>query len=403
MANESISRDAGGQAGPAVLQILPRLETGGVERGTIEIADALRNAGARPIVVSAGGPMERELERMDAVHIRMPVASKNPFRIWRNIDALVDVIKRYDVKLVHARSRAPAWTARAAARRCGVPFVTTFHGTYNRGPFGIKTPYNAIMAAGDRVIAISNFIARHIQEHYRVPQERIRIIPRGVDLNRFDPAKVSPERMIALANQWRLREDLPVIMLPGRLTRWKGQLVLIEALARLGRQDLICLLVGSDQGRARYRAQLEAAVADKGLQGVVHIVNGCNDMAAAYLLTDWVISASTDPEAFGRVVVEAQAMGRPVIATRHGGALETVIPGETGWLVAPGDPGEMAAAIGNAIDTPPEVRARMAEASQTRAREEFSRQLMCERTLAVYAELLGDLAPWARREVDVAS
>lgn len=403
MANESISRDAGGQAAPAILQILPRLETGGVERGTIEIAEALRKAGARPIVVSAGGPMERELERMDAVHIRMPVASKNPFRIWRNVDALVDVIKRYDVKLVHARSRAPAWTARAAAKRCGVPFVTTFHGTYNRGPFGIKTPYNAIMAAGDRVIAISNFIARHMQEHYRVPQERIRIIPRGVDLNRFDPARVSPERMIALATQWRLREDLPVVMLPGRLTRWKGQMVLIEALARLGRQDLICLLVGSDQGRARYRAQLEAAVAEKGLQGVVHIVNGCNDMAAAYLLTDWVVSASTDPEAFGRVVVEAQAMGRPVIATRHGGALETVIPGETGWLVAPGDPGEMAAAIGNAIDTPPEVRARMAEASQKRAREEFSRELMCERTLAVYAELLGDAAPWAKAEVDVAS
>lgn len=401
MAYESISREGVGQAAPAILQVLPRLETGGVERGTIEIAEALREAGARAIVVSAGGQLERELERADAVHVRLPVHSKNPLTMRRNVAALVEVIRRYDVKLVHARSRAPAWSARAAARQCGVPFVTTFHGAYNRGPFGIKGPYNRIMATGDRVIAISNFIARHVQEYYGVPQERIRVIPRGVDLARFDPARVSPERMIALATQWRLREDLPVIMLPGRLTRWKGQLVVIEALARLGRQDLICLLVGSDQGRARYRAELEAAVAKRGLQGVVHIVNGCNDMAAAYLLTDFVISASTDPEAFGRVSVEAQAMGRPVIATRHGGALETVIPGETGWLVAPGDPGDLAAAIATAIDTPPEVRERMAAASQAWVRQAFTRQLMCDRTLAVYAELLGDAAPWAATGVDV--
>lgn len=395
MSTESNSRTVSGQVAPAILQVLPRLETGGVERGTIEIAEALRAAGARPIVVSAGGQMERELDRMDAVHVRLPVHSKNPLTMWRNVEALAEVIRRYDVKLVHARSRAPAWSARAAARRCGVPFVTTFHGAYNRGPFGIKGGYNAVMASGDRVIAISQFIARHVQEFYRVPQSRIRVIPRGVDLDRFDPARVSPERMIALATQWRLREDLPVVMLPGRLTRWKGQQTLIEALARLGRKDLVCLLVGSDQGRTRYRERLEAMVAAKGLQGVVHIVNGCNDMAAAYLLCDYVVSASTDPEAFGRVIVEAQAMGRPVIASRHGGALETVTPGETGWLVAPADPNELAQAIATALDTPAAERARMAEACRTQARETYSRALMCSRTLAVYAELLGADAPWA--------
>ncbi len=395
MSTESNSRTVSGQVAPAILQVLPRLETGGVERGTIEIAEALRAAGARPIVVSAGGQMERELDRMDAVHVRLPVHSKNPLTMWRNVEALAEVIRRYDVKLVHARSRAPAWSARAAARRCGVPFVTTFHGAYNRGPFGIKGGYNAVMASGDRVIAISQFIARHVQEFYRVPQSRIRVIPRGVDLDRFDPARVSPERMIALATQWRLREDLPVVMLPGRLTRWKGQLTLIEALARLGRKDLVCLLVGSDQGRTRYRERLEAMVAAKGLESVVHIVNGCNDMAAAYLLCDYVVSASTDPEAFGRVIVEAQAMGRPVIASRHGGALETVTPGETGWLVAPADPNELAQAIATALDTPAAERARMAEACRTQARETYSRELMCSRTLAVYAELLGADAPWA--------
>lgn len=384
----SSSRRAGDQAGPAILQVLPRLETGGVERGTVEIAEALRDAGALPVVVSAGGVLERELERLDAVHVRLPVHSKNPLTMWRNVEAIAEVIRRYDVKLVHARSRAPAWSARAAARRCGVPFVTTFHGTYNRGPFGIKAPYNAVMASGDRVIAISQFIARHVQELYKVPPDRIRVIPRGVDLTRFDPAHVSPERMIKLANDWRLPEDLPVVMLPGRLTRWKGQHVVIEALARLGRTDLRCLLVGSDQGRSRYRATLERAIADKGLQGVVHIVNGCNDMAAAYLLTDYVISASTDPEAFGRVIVEAQAMGRPVIATRHGGALETVTPGQTGWLVAPGDPGELAEAIAAALAVPAAERARMAAACQEQARGTYSKRQMCDKTLDVYAELL---------------
>lgn len=386
--SQSNSRSAGGQGAPAVLQVLPRLETGGVERGTIEIAEALRDAGALPVVVSAGGALERELGRMDAVHVRLPVHSKNPFVMWRNIAALEHVIRRYDVKLVHARSRAPAWSARAAARRCGVPFVTTFHGAYNRGPFGIKGPYNAVMASGDRVIAISQFIARHVQEFYKVPPERIRVIPRGVDLDRFDPTRVSPERMIKLATEWRLPEDVPVVMLPGRLTRWKGQHVVIEALARLGRQDLRCLLVGSDQGRSAYRASLERAIADKGLQGVVHIVNGCSDMAAAYLLTDYVISASTDPEAFGRVIIEAQAMGRPVIATRHGGALETVTPGQTGWLVAPGDPGELSEAIAAALAVSPAERARMAAACQAQARGTYARQLMCDKTLDVYAELL---------------
>jgi glycosyltransferase involved in cell wall biosynthesis len=368
------------------------LETGGVERGTVEIAGALRDAGALPVVISAGGMMERDLERLDAVHVRLPVHSKNPLTMWRNVEAIAEVIRRYDVKLVHARSRAPAWSARAAARRCGVPFVTTFHGTYNLGPFGIKRSYNAVMASGERVIAISQFIARHVQEVYKTPPERIRVIPRGVDLMRFDPAHVSPERMIKLANDWRLPEDLPVIMLPGRLTRWKGQHVVIEALARLGRQDLRCLLVGSDQGRTRYRASLERAIADKGLQGVVHIVDGCHDMAAAYLLTDCVISASTDPEAFGRVIVEAQAMGRPVIATRHGGALETVTPGQTGWLVAPGDPGELAEAIAVALAVTPEERARMAAACQEQARTVYAKRQMCEKTLDVYDEVLAAAA-----------
>ncbi len=389
---------AQGQEGPAILQILPRLDTGGVERGTLEIAESLRNAGALPIVVSAGGQMVRELERMDAVHVQLPVHTKNPLKIWKNIKAVEAVIRQYDVKLVHARSRAPAWSARAAARNCGVPFITTFHGTYNRGPLGIKGPYNAVMASGDRVIAISNFISRHVQELYRTPVEKIRVIPRGVDVDRFNSAAVSAERMIKLATEWRLPEDVPVVMLPGRLTRWKGQHVVLDALSHLSTRNLRCLLVGSDQGRTKYRESLEAAIKKKGLESVVHIVNGCNDMAAAYLLSDFVISASTDPEAFGRVVVEAQAMGRPVIASRHGGPLETVTPGETGWLVAPGDGRDLAKALDAALATTQEERDRMAAACIKQAREVYSRQNMCQRTLELYREVLEESGALPKRE-----
>jgi len=376
------------QTGPAILQILPRLETGGVERGTIEMAEAILEAGGLPIVVSAGGKLVRDLERMDAVHVTLPVQSKNPLTIMKNAKALEKVIKQYDVKLVHARSRAPAWSARAAARKCKVPFITTFHGTYNRGPMGMKTPYNAVMASGDVVIAISQFIARHVQEHYKTPAEKIRTIPRGVDITKFDTDAVSAERMIKLATKWRLPEDVPVIMLPGRLTRWKGQHVLIKALSKFKDKNLRCLLVGSDQGRKKYRAGLDAAIAKYGLQSVVHIVDGCDDMAAAYLLSDFVVSASTDPEAFGRVVVEAQAMGRPVLASRHGGPLETVVPGETGWLFAPGDADDLAKTIETALATTQSERERMAVACIKRAREVYSRQAMCDSTLKVYAEVL---------------
>lgn len=376
------------QSGPAILQILPRLDTGGVERGTVEIAEAIRDAGGLPIVISAGGQMVRELERLDVVHIQLPVHTKNPFKIWKNIKAIEKVIRQFDVKLVHARSRAPAWSARAAAKNCGVPFITTFHGTYNRGPLGIKTPYNAVMASGQKVIAISHFIERHVQEHYGTPIEKITVIPRGVDIDKFNTAAVSAERMIKLATEWRLPEDVPVIMLPGRLTRWKGQHVVIDALSKMENKNVRCLLVGSDQGRTKYRQSLEAAIEKKGLQGLVHIVNGCSDMAAAYLLSDFVVSASTDPEAFGRVVVEAQAMGRPVIASRHGGPLETVTPGETGWLFAPGDSLDLAQTIEAALQTTQEERDRMAAACIKQATEVYSRSNMCQKTLELYRSVL---------------
>lgn len=378
---------------PCVLQVLPALVTGGVERGTVEIAQALTEAGYKAVVASAGGPLVRELTRCGAVHVELPVGSKNPLVMRANVRRLEAVIRGHQVDIVHARSRAPAWSALAAANRTGAHFMTTFHGTYNLGGFGLKHFYNSVMTKGERVIAISEFIAEHMRRVYGVAPEKIRVIHRGVDLTKFDPVRVSAERIIALAHRWRLPDGYPVIMLPGRLTRWKGQEVLIRALAELGRHDIRCLLVGSDQGRAGYRQELTDLIARLGLTDVVHIVDECSDMPAAYMLTDVVVSASTDPEAFGRVVAEAQAMGRPVIASDHGGPRESILPGRTGWLTNPGDPHALAAALDRFLALSAEERGDMAALAQSFVRANFSKEAMCERTLAVYDEILrGDPA-----------
>jgi len=382
--------DQGQGIGPTVLQVLPALVQGGVERTTVEIAAAVIMAGGRAIVVSAGGLMEHDISRARAEHITLPVDSKNPLVMYANIARLEKIIRENGVDIVHARSRAPAWSAWAAAKRCGVPFVTTFHGTYSLGGV-LKRRYNAIMIRGQRVIANSTFIAGHIRKNYGIEASKLRIIHRGVDLDRFDAQKVTAERVVALADGWRLGDGLPVIMLPGRLTRWKGQSVFIKAIAALrdmGRTDIRCLLVGSDQGRTGYRKELDHLIAANGLNEIVRIVENCNDMPAAYMLTDVVVSASTDPEAFGRVVPEAQALGRPVIATDHGGARETVIPGETGWLVPPGDIEALAEAIEYVLALDEGARKALAQKAVENVRRNFSKAAMCAKTLEVYDEVL---------------
>jgi glycosyltransferase involved in cell wall biosynthesis len=381
---------------PAIMQVLPSLVTGGVERGAADVAAALAASGWKSVVVSEGGPMVREIERAGAVHVTLPVASKNPITMRKNVARLVAAARAHGINLIHARSRAPAWSARAAARELGVPFVTTFHGTYNFGN-PLKRWYNSVMARGARVIAISGFIARHVSANYGTPPALLRVIHRGVDIARFDPSRVSAEQVIKLAREWRLPDGLPVVMLPGRLTRWKGQTLLIEAAAKLGRRDVVVLFVGSDQGRAGYRRELENLARRRGLEGIVRIVDHCNDMAAAYMLADVVVSASTDPEAFGRVVAEAQAMGRPVVAPDHGGAPEILKAGETGWLFAPGDASGLAEALRKALALDPAARDDLAGHAIAHINDRFTKERMCLATLDVYAEVLREARPevWA--------
>ena len=371
---------------PAVLQIVPRLVSGGAERGTVELAGALVAAGWASYVASAGGPMERDIIRAGATHLTLPLASKNPLLIRHNATALARLIRRLGIDIVHARSRAPAWSAWLAASATGRHFVTTFHNAYGDG-VSLKRWYNSVMARGERVIAISQFVADHASQIYGVGPERLRTIPRGVDLEMFDASRVGAQRMISLARQWRLPDGAPVVMLPGRLTRWKGGLDFIAAIAALGRHDICCVLVGAEQ-RRRFRRELQASVERNGLAGLFRIVEECHDMPAAYMLADVVVSASSDPEGFGRVIIEAQAMGRPVVATAHGGSCETIESGVTGWLVPPRDPAALAQTIGEALALGEGERRQFARRTRAHVVSRYPREAMCARTIEVYEELL---------------
>ena len=368
-----------------VLQVIPALVTGGVERGTVEVAAALVAAGHKAIVASAGGPMVREIEDAGAMHVTLPLKTKNPFVMYGNIKRLGDIIRRHNVDIVHARSRAPAWSAWAAAARADKPFVTTFHNVYGMQPV-FKRAYNSVMARGARVIAISNFVGAHAAKVYGVPPSRLRMIPRGVDIRRFDPSTVDGDRVTALRRQWHVPDGVPIIMLPGRLARWKGQLVLVEALAKLGRQDIYCAIVGG--GSRHFRREIEDMAAHNGIGPIVHAVDNCRDMPAALMLADVVVAPSTRPEGFGRVIAEAQAMGRPVIAADHGGARETIVPDKTGFLVPPGDAGALARAIEVALALKDEEKAALAARSIAHIRARFTTAMMTEATLAVYGELM---------------
>jgi glycosyltransferase involved in cell wall biosynthesis len=273
-----------------------------------------------------------------------------------------------------------------AARRARLPFVTTYHGAYNEG-FPGKRLYNSVMARGDRVIAISHFIADLIRARHGVEEARLRVIPRGVDPRRFDPGLVSTERLAALRTAWGLPEGRPIIMLPARVTRWKGQMVLVEAMARLP-GDSLALLVGDAEERPAFRAELEARIESLGLQDRVRLVGHANDMPAALMLADVVIHASTDAEAFGRTVIEAQAMARPVIASDLGAPRETVAEGVTGWRTPPGDAAALADAISKTLSLPAEERAALGATARAAVLSGYTTAAMQGATIAVYREVL---------------
>ena len=369
---------------PVVLQVLPSLVTGGVERGTIEITKAIAEAGGTALVASAGGRLVAAIERAGGRHITLPLTTKNPLTILRNAARLASVIRTEQVAIVHARSRAPAWSAWLASQRTGAHFVTTYHGAYSEDlPF--KRRYNAVMARGEIVIAASRFIAGLVIERHGIDPGKLRVIPRGVDRTIFDPDAIAPDRLARLVRDWHLPDGAPTVVLPGRLTGWKGQTVLLDAIARMTRRDVVCVLVGSDQGRHRYASELLRQAQKLGIGDRVRLVGECDDMPAALMLSDVVVHASTQPEAFGRVVIEAQAMARPVIAADLGGPVETVDHGVTGLRVPPGDPAALAIAIEHMFALTEDQR----RALGARARESVPTvRGMQEATLDVYEAVL---------------
>jgi glycosyltransferase involved in cell wall biosynthesis len=373
--------------GRAVMQILPRLRSGGVERGTVDIGQALVNHGFRSIVCSEGGGLVSRLTRHGSTHLELPLSSKNLWVMWQNIGRLTNIIRQQDVQLLHARSRAPAWSAFYAARRAKIPFVTTFHGHYSITG-DLKRYYNSIMTKADQVIAISRFTADHIKRHYVVDDSRITIIPRGVDLEQFSPSAVTRSRMIALAESWRLPDDKPIIFMPARMTRWKGHEWLIKALSLISTMDFCCVMAGDDDGHSGYRKELEHAVIRAGLGGMARIVEHTNDMPAAYMLADIVVAPSIQPEAFGRTPAEASAMGKLVIAANHGGAKETVLHNQTGFLVEPGDEEALAHTIAYALTMRPDERQAMCAAGRQHVEKHFDLVAMQRRTLALYDQLM---------------
>ncbi|WP_336809697.1 glycosyltransferase family 4 protein [Bosea sp. MMO-172] len=384
-------------AGRTILQIIPELEAGGAERTAVDIAKGLTDAGARALVATEGGRLVAELQAKGGVWLPFPAASKNPFAMLFNIRKLARLCKQEGVELIHARSRAPAWVALGAARLLKLPFVTTYHGSYNSRS-AVKTLYNSVMARGDVVIANSVYTAGLIQAKHPVAGDRVRVVNRGTNFSAFAPAAVGAERVQALRKAWGVEPHQRIVLLPGRLTNWKGQRVLIEA-ARImrdgGDTDTAFILAGDAQGRDGYVKELDALIAKAGLEGRVKRVGHCSDMPAAMLSAAVVAVPSTDPEAFGRVAVEAQAMGTPVVVSDLGAVPETVLappqaqPGErTGWRVPPGDAAALAAGLNEALALRPSARDALARRARIHVERHFSLEAMVAETLDVYCALL---------------
>ena len=376
-----------------LLQVVPELETGGAEQTTLDIAKAVVRAGGRALVASRGGRMAARLEASGSVLIPLPMQSKNPLTIARNGARLADLVRREKVSLIHARSRAPAISALMASRATGVPFLATNHGVY-AAKGRLKRWYNSVMTRGPLTIANSAYTRERIIAEHGLAPDTVVAINRGIDLDWFDPETVTSQRIDTLRNRWNVdpADRRVKLILAGRLTRWKGQRLVIDAAARLkasGGPEPLILLVGDDQGRNDYRAELETAISAGGLEDSVRLVGHCDDMPAAYLIADYALTPSLLPEPFGRTAVEPQAMGRPVLAADHGAARETVADGETGWLVAPGDAAAWAEALARALALSPAKRAKMSAAAAARARQLYSADAMCETTLNLYARIVG--------------
>ena len=385
---------------PTLLQIVPQLDAGGAELSAVEIAEAVVRAGGRALVLSEpGGRLAPRVTAAGGEVIAFPAATKNPLKLLANARGIRRMVAAEGVDLIHARSRAPAWSALQAARQAAVPFVTTYHGAYNETNT-LKKLYNGVMARGDVVIANSRYTADLIAARYATPRHRLEVIHRGVDTGAFDAQNIAPDRVAELRRRWGMAPDQRVILLAARLTRWKGQGVLIDAVAQLQTRGIlrgaVAILAGDAQGRDGYVKELQEHIERLGLREHVRLIGHVEDIAAAYLSAHVTVVASIEPEAFGRTAVEAAALGCPVIATNIGAPPETVLaqpiaaPQQiTGWLVPPDSAGALTPVLAEALALAPSERTAMGERARRHVLAHFTTEAMQRRTLAVYDRLLG--------------
>ena len=369
-----------------ILQVTPALGQGGVERGTVEMAAYTVKQGATSLVASQGGQMVQDLISTGARHIILPLERRDPFTIFANAIKLKTIILQEKVSLVHARSRAPAWAALLACRLTGTPFLTTFHGTH-RIQNRLKKLYNSSMVRGDRTIAISEFIKRHIITNYQLPEDRIDTAPRGCNPEFFSPTAISQEVLNELRHSLGISSGEVVISLPGRLTRWKGQGLFLQALQKVADLPWKAVLIGGPEKKIAYLEELRAQAVELGIAERVVFVGDQSNIVPYYAISDIIVSASTEPEAFGRVAIEAQAMAKPVIASAHGGSLETVRDGATGWLFESGNVDALAGKLRQCLSSDAE-RKEMGNRGRQWVKEHFTVEQMCQAEWETYLKVM---------------
>ncbi len=377
-----------------VLQVIPKLGYGGAETGCFDIAHYLPENNCKSFIVTSGGELLKFIDKKKVKVFRLPVQSKNPLLIFLNAIFLIGIIMFNNISIVHARSRAPAWSCLIATKLTGRKFVTTFHGTYNFKS-NLKKIYNSVMTRADLIIAGSNFIFSHIKKNYSKylnDKKKLMVIFRGINVDYFDPTTKLETDEKKLLKKWDIEKDKKIILLPGRLTSWKGQEVFIEAInlvnIELGYEAFYAVILGSDQGRELYKKKLIRLAEQYRLSKQIRFIDHCKDMALAYKVSDIIVSASIEPEAFGRVAVEAQSMEKPVIASNIGGSNETIIDEKTGFLYEAGNAKALSQKILRIINSGETVLKSIGIEGRKNIIKKFNVEKMCFSTYSEYKRLL---------------
>ncbi len=377
-----------------VLQVIPKLGYGGAETGCYDIAHYLAENNCKSFIVTSGGQLLKFVDKKKVKVFRLPVQSKNPLLIFLNTIIIILIILLNNISIVHARSRAPAWSCLLASKLTGRKFVTTFHGTYNFKS-GLKKFYNSVMIRADLIIAGSNFIFSHIKENYSKylnDKKKLMVIFRGINVDYFDPTTKIEIDEKKLLKEWDIEKDKKIILLPGRLTSWKGQEIFIEAInhvnIELGYEAFYAVILGSDQGRDLFKKKLIRLSEQYRLSKQIRFIDHCKDMALAYKVSDLVVSASIEPEAFGRVAVEAQSMEKPIIASNIGGSNETIIDEKTGFLYEAGDAKSLSKKILRILNLDETALKSIGIEGRKNILQKFNVEKMCFSTYSEYKRLL---------------